>query len=307
MTKLVLREIASGLQFPEGPIAMADGSIILVEIKRGTLSRVTPDGCVSVIADLGGGPNGAAVGPDGAVYVCNNGGFRWHERDGLTIPGDRAKDYETGRIERVDLKTGKADRLYAECDGHRLSGPNDIVFDRAGGFYFTDLGKSYGRVRDRGAVFYAKPDGSFIKQVLFPVDTPNGIGLSPDEEYLYVAETITRTLWKYRIKAPGEVDKGPGMMRGQPIAAPAGVQYFDSLAVEADGTVAVATILNSGITRAAPDGSQVEHLATDDPFTTNICFGGTGLRTAYLTLSGTGRLVAADWPAPGLPLNFLNT
>jgi len=72
-------EIASGLRFPEGPIAMDDGSIILVEIERGTLSRVSPDGEISVIADLGGGPNGAAIGPDGAVYVCNNGGFAWHD------------------------------------------------------------------------------------------------------------------------------------------------------------------------------------------------------------------------------------
>jgi len=77
-----LQVVAEGLQFHEGPIAMADGSIILVEIKRQTLSRVAPDGKVDVIADLGGGPNGAAIGPDGAVYVCNNGGFTWTEVGG---------------------------------------------------------------------------------------------------------------------------------------------------------------------------------------------------------------------------------
>ena len=60
-----LREIASGLQFPEGPIAMPDGSLLLVEIKRGTLSRVSPDGKITVVAQTGGGPNGAAIGPDG--------------------------------------------------------------------------------------------------------------------------------------------------------------------------------------------------------------------------------------------------
>ena len=75
--QLKIREIASGLRFPEGPIAMADGSVVLVEIARGTLSRVTPAGKVEVIAELGGGPNGAALGPDGKVYVCNNGGFNW--------------------------------------------------------------------------------------------------------------------------------------------------------------------------------------------------------------------------------------
>ena len=58
-------EITSGLRFPEGPIAMPDGSIILVEIERQTLSRVSPNGEVTVVAVLGGGPNGAAIGPDG--------------------------------------------------------------------------------------------------------------------------------------------------------------------------------------------------------------------------------------------------
>src|SRR5215813_6162477 len=123
-----VREIASGLQFPEGPIAMPDGSVLLVEIKRGTLSRVTPNGKIEVVADTGGGPNGAAIGPDGAVYICNDGGFEWHEIGGLLIPGNQGKDYSGGRIERVDLKTGKVDVLYTECNGNRLCGPNDIVF-----------------------------------------------------------------------------------------------------------------------------------------------------------------------------------
>src|SRR5215468_7350271 len=106
-----MREVASGLQFPEGPIAMADGSVLLVEIKRGTLSRVAPDGTVSVVAETGGGPNGAAVGPDGKVYICNNGGFEWHDIGGLTIPGNQPHDYIGGRIQRVDLDTGKVEDL----------------------------------------------------------------------------------------------------------------------------------------------------------------------------------------------------
>jgi sugar lactone lactonase YvrE len=79
--------ITTGLRFPEGPIAMSDGSVILVEMERGTLSRVSPDRTVSVIAKLGGGPNGTAMGPDGAIYVCNNGGLQWIETDDLLIPG----------------------------------------------------------------------------------------------------------------------------------------------------------------------------------------------------------------------------
>src|SRR5487761_2560575 len=69
--------LARGLRFPEGPVAMRDGSVVLVEIERQTVTRVAPDGTVSVVAHTGGGPNGLAVGPDGAFYVCNNGGFAW--------------------------------------------------------------------------------------------------------------------------------------------------------------------------------------------------------------------------------------
>jgi len=108
-----IREIASGLQFPEGPVAMDDGSVLLVEIARGTLSRVTMDGRVSVVAELGGGPNGAAIGPDGAVYVCNNGGFEYVEHpSGLLIPRGQPHDYSGGRIERIDLATGAIETLF---------------------------------------------------------------------------------------------------------------------------------------------------------------------------------------------------
>ena len=299
-------EIASGLRFPEGPIAMPDGSVIVVEIERGTLSRVTTSGAIEVIADLGGGPNGAAMGPDGWIYVCNNGGFEWNESaDGALRPGHQAKDYETGSIQRVNPDTGEFQTLYTQCGDRRLNGPNDIVFDKTGGFYFTDLGKTREYDMDIGAVYYAQPDGSHIHEIITGVITPNGCSLSPDEDVLYFAETRTCRLWGMDITAPGEVSRPVGAP-GRMLYGSSDYQFFDSMAVDADGNVCVATLLNAGITSVSPDGETVEFFPFDDVLTTNICFGGEDLQTAYITLSTTGRLVSVKWPRPGLALNFLN-
>jgi len=300
-----VRELASGLQFPEGPIAMPDGSVILVEIRRGTLTRVTASGSVEVIAELGGGPNGAALGPDGAVYVCNNGGFAWQDARGRALPGHQAGAYAGGSIQRVDLVTGESTTLYTECDGRMLRGPNDLVFDRTGGFWFTDLGKTRERERDHGGLYYARPDGSAIREVVYPFQGgANGVGLSPDETHVYVAETNTGRVFDWEIDRPGVLAQPSAPSGRNLLASPAGYQLFDSLAVDADGNVCVATIGNGGITVISPDGAKVEHVPMDDPLTTNICFGGPDLRTAFITLSSTGRLVATEWPRPGLRLNF---
>lgn len=150
--------VAENLAFPEGPVVTADGSVIVVEIKAGRVTRVRRDGRSEAVATPGGGPNGLAVGPDGALYLCNNGGFAWSgEEAGLMIPGGASADYSCGRIERIDLATGKVERLYDRCDGHQLSGPNDIVFDAAGGFWFTDLGKHHISGTDYGGSIMRKP------------------------------------------------------------------------------------------------------------------------------------------------------
>jgi gluconolactonase len=250
------RQIASGLRFPEGPVAMPDGSVILVEIARQTLSRVAPDGKLTVIARLGGGPNGAALGPAGRLYVTNNGGLKWLER-----PGRR----------------------------------------------FTDLGKTRERDSDRGVVYYAKADGSMIKEAIFPLERPNGIGLSPDEKTLYVAETPTARCWAFRLSAPGQIESANGSYRGEKgtvVAGLGGYQMFDSLAVDSEGHICVATLITGAVSDIWPDGSRVDQYMLPDMMVTNVCFGGRDMRTAFATLSMGGTLVSFEWPRPGLRLNY---
>ncbi len=301
---LHLETVATGLRFPEGPVWMADGSILLVEIERGTLTTVTPDGKLEVACAIGGGPNGLAVGPGGAVYVCNNNGrFIYHERDGLLIPGHAPPDHQGGMIQRVDMQTGAVETLYEACDGKRLYAPNDIVFDRSGNMWFTDHGWANGEGTKFGGVYFAKSDGSKIVKVA-TLPTPNGIGLSPDEATLHVADTMTGRLYAFDITGEGEV--APGFMPGfdgRVVATMPGFQLFDSLAVEADGRVCVATILNGGITAITADGAH-EHYPVPDLIVTNICFGGADRRDAWITASATGTLYKTRWPRPGLKLNF---
>lgn len=299
-------EIASGLQFPEGPVAMPDGSIVLVEMFAERITRVGADGSTTTLADVPGGPNGLAVGPDGALFVCNNGGaFTPVERNGELIPGpfDPGR-HRGGSIQRVDAD-GTVGTLYTECDGRPLRAPNDLVMDGLGGFYFTDHGtvdNRGARTADVTAIYYAACDGSAIREVVFPTSSPNGIGLSPDGTVLYYAETITGRVFRREVTGPGVVARGRALDPGTLLVGLPGLQYLDSLAVDGEGWVCVATIVNGGITAISPDGATIEFLATGDRMTTNICFGGPDLTTAYITLSGSGRLVSTPWPRLGLRL-----
>ena len=295
-----LREVqivGDGLAFPEGPVAMRDGSVLVAEIGGGTVARVEPDGTVERVAMVRGGPNGAAIGPDGALYVCNNGGFRTEMRIEPCI-------------QRVDLATGESAVLYRDCDGVALGAPNDIVFDETGGFYFTDH-------INLGGLYYATPDGSAIRRIVGDRPHPNGVGLSPDGTVLYWAETPTRQVQRRRVVAPGEIAPADcdiralfrpnGIDRYAVLAGLPGCHELDSLAIDSAGSVLVGTLVDSGVSEIRVDGSWTLHTlpeALADPMVTNVCFGGKDLTTLYITCSRSGRLLRATWHCPGAPLAF---
>lgn len=283
---------------------MSDGSVLVAEIRSGKIRRVRPDGVVETVADCGGGPNGLALGPDGALYVCNNGGNTYLP-DHFAAIGP-ARDYAGGSIQRVDLSTGEVTTLYTHCGEHRLSSPNDLVFDRQGGFYFTDFGKKHARHRDHGGLYYARPDGSEIIELAYPVAAPNGVGLSADETELYIAETECSRVWAFNLTAPGVIKKhtGPTPHGGRLLCTVPGYQRLDSLAVDAEGNICIGTLITGQITVVSPKGGVVRSVPMPDTHVTNLCFGGPGLRTAYVTLSGKGQLVSVPWPVSGLKLNF---
>ncbi|MED5361222.1 MAG: SMP-30/gluconolactonase/LRE family protein, partial [Actinomycetota bacterium] len=140
-----------------------------------------------------------------------------------------------------------------------------------------------------------------IEEVSFPLDGPNGVGLSPEEDRVYVAETHQGSILYWELSGPGEL---AGSAHGRFLARPAGRKLFDSLAMDVDGNVSVATIQTGGISTFTPEGEELEFFAVDDPLCTNICFGGPDMQTAFITLSGTGQLIRTEWPRPGLVLPF---
>jgi gluconolactonase len=299
----MLTTLAEGLRFPEGPVVLPDGSVALVEIAAGRITAIAPDGAKRVIATPGGGPNGMALGPGGKLFVCNNGGFAWHEEPGFLRPIGQGPDYSGGRIEVVDPATGQVTLLYDHCGEHPLKGPNDIVFDpNNAGFWFTDLGKVRARDRDHGGVYWAASDGSRIIEATYPIfGGANGIGLSPDGQVLYVAETETGRLWSWDVTGPGALSKDPwpSSNGGRVLCQFPGYRRLDSLAVTAAGNICVATLVSGEITTVSPEGEILGVVKMPERMPTNICFGGPDMRTAYVTLSTSGKLVSLPWAEAG--------
>ena len=204
------------------------------------------------------------------MYVCNNGGFIWTEIGEINLPlgaGWRfaaRRTTSSGSLQRVDLDTGDVTTLYTECDGNRLNGPNDIVVDKDGGLWFTDLGKTRARDADRGFIYWAKPDGSEIRQVAHGHTGYNGIGLSPDGSRLYSVETSTARLYAWDIAGPGELTGAQPAdgWRHLPRVRRSALAPSTRWPIEANGNICVATLAHeAGITVFSPDGAIVEHVA----------------------------------------------
>jgi gluconolactonase len=314
-----IREVAAGLGFPEGPVALRDGRVLVVDVAGGWILAIDPaTGEVSRHVFTGGGPNGLAPGPDGCLYVCNNGGLSFSiGEDGMLSPmgGDRPPAHPTiPGIQKVS-PDGKVEQLYSECDGGALAAPNDLVFDRHGGFYFTDLGNAGVRSTDLGGLYYASTDGKSIRELIhevspaIPLTMPNGVCLSPDGDMVYAAETPGARLWGWAVTGPGRIGPATGSQSlngGRLLFGYEDYTLFDSMAVDGEGYICVATLLKGGLTVIRPDGGFEAFipLPEHDPFVTNICFGGPDLRTAYVTGGGRGKLWAIDWPRKGLDVHW---
>lgn len=267
--------IASGLEFPEGPVWLGDGRVALVEIEGGHVSCWTADG-VERVVDTGGGPNGATLGPDGALYVTQNGGMTSADR----VPAG---------IGRADLVAATWELVVTEVAGLPLDGPNDLAFGPDGRLWFTDPRGAADPTRNSlpGRIFAVDPatgEGELIVE-LAPV-FPNGIAFLADGTLVWT-ESFTRRVMAWHDGAPRLVIELPD--RHAP----------DGLCVGADGALYVASTFAHCVS-VVRDGELVDRLMCGDGMVTNCCFGGADL---YVTDSRRGNLYRFPLGVEGLPLH----
>jgi gluconolactonase len=307
-----VRELARGLAFPEGPVVESDGSVLVSEMASGRVTRIAPDGTAEVVAETGGGPNGLGLLPDGRLLVCQGGGSRWQTRPwpfdlpgsvDLTLPAGPADDALTPQVQVIDRDGAVmtfTDR-FVGVDGveRPLGRPSDVCVDAAGGFWMTDGGASHGRDRGMSGLLYGAPDlapGAALREVLYPLEMPNGVALSADGARVYVTETRTRRVWELRVGAGGRVESARGFAT-VPSGGPMNFGGADGVCVDAAGRVIVATLGTGGVTVFAPDGEFLGALVLDDRMTSNAVFDPTS-RSLVVTLGSTGTVVVVDdWPA----------
>jgi gluconolactonase len=253
--------VDEGLAWPEGPALLEDGSVAFVETYRSQVSAWSPDGGHRVYAHTGGGPNAVALGADGCLYLCQNGGV---------VGPWRAPRLKAPSIERIS-PDGAVATLVAEVDGIELQAPNDLAFGRDGRLYFTDPGRYDAELRpDPGYVFALDGDGrGQLVADLGPV-YPNGIVAEASGAIVWV-ESYTRAVRRRHpdgsLELLAELDEG---------------HVPDGLAVADNGDLYVTTVTSGGLDVVAPEGGVRDFLPVGS-VPTNCAFGGT---TLYVTDGG---------------------
>jgi gluconolactonase len=259
-------QIAQGLGWPEGPSVLDDGRLVFVETYRSRIGVWSPGGETGEFAFTAGGPNATALGSDGALYVCQNGGV---------VGPWRAPEQRPPSIQRVN-PDGSVELISSEIAGRGFQAPNDLAFGPDGRLYFTDPGRFDMDTRpDSGAIYALAPDGTGELLADVGATYPNGIVVEQDGSVVW-AESYTNKVVRRRVDGTIEL-----------VCTLAEGHLPDGLAVAQDGRLYVTTTGSGGIDIVDPDGGAVEFLAVGT-IPTNCAFSGSTLYVSDGGHTGTG-------------------
>ena len=269
-------EVAASITLTEGPTVDAAGNVYFTG--NGRINKLSTDGKLTVFRDHTTA-NGLIFDDQWRLLACEGG---------------------EGRVTRTDMKTGKIEVLAERYQGKRFRAPNDLTIDAKGRIYFTDRIDGYkgapdpDRV-DKPGVYRIDPNGKITRILTSPeIEVPNGVSISPDDRIFYLVES-------------NQAKGGARMIRAydlQPDGSVRGMRIFhnfspgrsaDGLAIDVQGNLYAAAGMNflrgssetldtkCGVYVFSPKGQQLRFIPIPEDTLTNLAFGGTDLKTLYVT------------------------
>ena len=277
--------LASDLGFPEGPVVMPDGAIVLCDGNTGELLRYA-DGQLSTFAVTGGSPWGAVLGSDGAIYVTQGG----------NVPGSGDLSAVPG-VQRVSAG-GQVELLASSLAGHTLAGPNDLAFGPDGRLWFTDSGTEGDDrypVREPGRLYVLDASGGGEMVLERPQVYPNGIAFDAQGR-LYWTESMGHRVCR--------LENGEATT----FAQLSDEHVPDGMAFAADGRAFVCTTISGGLTVLSAEGELLKEITIGE-CATNCIFDGPSLYVTATKVAdlGSGQTTGTFWridtdASGGLPL-----
>jgi gluconolactonase len=252
----VVTKAGDGYSFTEGPAVDPDGNIFFTDQPNDRILKWSPDGTIAVFMEGAGRSNG--------LYFDNNGN--------LLSCADLNNE-----LWLID-KSKKVTVLVKDFEGKKLNGPNDLWVDPKGGIYFTDpfyKREYWSRTEkeiEKENVYYLSPDKKTLTVAASDFVRPNGIVGSGDGKTLYVADINARKTYSFKINTDGT-------LTDRKLFAEMG---SDGMTIDNKGNV---YLTGKGVTVFNAAGKQIEHINIEEPWTANVCFGGKGQKTLFVTAS----------------------
>jgi gluconolactonase len=286
-------EVATTVAFTEGPTVDRNGNVYFTDIITQRILKLSADGVLSIFRENSNVANGLLIDPQGRLIACEGAAF---ERPGVKLKG-------TPKVTRTELATGRVEVLADSFDGTPLVGPNDVTIDGQGRLYFTEL---------NGAAVYRIDGPGKVARILAAPDvrSPNGIQISPDDRTLYLIESNQaqggpRLIRRYDLQPDGTVRN----MRVHYDFSPG--RSGDGMSIDTQGNLYVSAGMNqlrgtsetlatkTGVYVISPDGKLLKMFPIAEDFITNNAFGGSDMKTLYVTAGKTLYKLRTD--IAGLP------